>query len=413
MSDINLTQLIVNHLTRDELHNADFTDYGNELFVQKDHAGVSIGGVGVDALDTTNITNCITNIPQDIQLELNNGTLTLKAGSKVYVPNGVDTFDEVVIASDITRTGWGSGSTNLMVVYDSNNSTWGGFTLSECFSGSSAPSGSTNMLWYDTTNNKVKQTNNSGSTWSEGWSLPLFIINRSSGTITSIDQVFNGFGYIGSIVFTLPGVKGLIPDGRNADGTLKNGNVICNSVQISSAFTGTEDHVVILQTNGKVGWYNRMQYIYDKENNYIYNANNGVILASCVVGTFDVVNGEVQNFKPFDAFRALDYNDTEYIAHNAMPSDRYINLTLGASGAIYTAPADGYVFLRKHTVTENRYIGLYRHNNIGVSSMVVCPVANRDSAVFIPVKKGQMFKCLYDMDGTTDEFRFVYAEGVS
>ena len=36
----------------------------------------------------TQNTNCITEIPNDIKLELSNGTLTLKAGSKVYVPNG-------------------------------------------------------------------------------------------------------------------------------------------------------------------------------------------------------------------------------------------------------------------------------------------------------------------------------------
>ena len=35
------------------------------------------------------ITNCLTKIPQDIKLELNNGTITLKAGSKVYNGNGI------------------------------------------------------------------------------------------------------------------------------------------------------------------------------------------------------------------------------------------------------------------------------------------------------------------------------------
>ena len=43
-------------------------------------------------------TNCLTEIPQDITLELNNGTLTLKAGSKVYVPNGSGVFDVVTTA---------------------------------------------------------------------------------------------------------------------------------------------------------------------------------------------------------------------------------------------------------------------------------------------------------------------------
>jgi hypothetical protein len=50
---------------------------------------------------STNVTNCITEIPQDIKLELNNGTLTLKAGSKVYVPNGAGVFDVVTVPSDV------------------------------------------------------------------------------------------------------------------------------------------------------------------------------------------------------------------------------------------------------------------------------------------------------------------------
>lgn len=40
--------------------------------------------------NSTAITNCITEIPQDIKLELKDGTLTLKAGSKVYIPNGFE-----------------------------------------------------------------------------------------------------------------------------------------------------------------------------------------------------------------------------------------------------------------------------------------------------------------------------------
>ena len=60
-----------------------------------------------EALTNNNISNCITEIPQDIKLELNNhGTLKLKAGSKVYVPNGFESdgsnrFDEIVIENNI------------------------------------------------------------------------------------------------------------------------------------------------------------------------------------------------------------------------------------------------------------------------------------------------------------------------
>ena len=56
------------------------------------------------------ITNCITKIPQDIKLELSSeGILTLKAGSKVWYPNGKDSggtllFGSAVTANDISWT---------------------------------------------------------------------------------------------------------------------------------------------------------------------------------------------------------------------------------------------------------------------------------------------------------------------
>ena len=94
-----------------------------------------------------------------------------------------------------------------------------------CYSGSTAPTIThTYAMWYDTTSNKIKWTKDNGSTWTEGYSLPLAIIlNDTPGTqnASSIDQIFNGFGYIGSTVFALPGVKVQTPNGRNEDGTCK------------------------------------------------------------------------------------------------------------------------------------------------------------------------------------------------
>lgn len=50
----------------------------------------TVPNVWNNTLNTSQITNCITEIPQDIKLELKDGVLTLKAGSKVYVPNGFE-----------------------------------------------------------------------------------------------------------------------------------------------------------------------------------------------------------------------------------------------------------------------------------------------------------------------------------
>lgn len=74
----------------------------------------------------TNSPYTTNRIPQDIKLELNNGTLTLKAGSRVYVPNGFESdgttpkFILKTIQSDITSN-YGIGRSNCVVVIDENN----------------------------------------------------------------------------------------------------------------------------------------------------------------------------------------------------------------------------------------------------------------------------------------------------
>lgn len=103
--------------------------------------------------------------------------------------------------------------------------------------------------------------------------------------------------------------------------------------------------------------------------------------------------------------------DTEAVAGLAMPSNKYIDLTLGASGATYTAPANGWFFLRKLTSEGNQFIGLYQTEGDGVTSEVTDSLANHDSSIFIPVRKGQVVTCYYTFGGETIEFRFVYAKG--
>lgn len=346
-------------------------------------------------------SNCITYIPKDIEVELNNGTITLKAGSKVYVPNGVGVFDEVVIESDLSRNTWGSGSNQLIVSYRKSTSNWGGFELSKCYSGATAPSGSTDMIWYDTTNNKVKVTSNGGSTWTDDWSLPIFIINRSSGSISSIDQIFNGFGYIGSTVFALPGVKGLIPDGRNEDGTLKNIEWIINNV-ITRTFTSTGKNYKLVCDGNSVGF--STEFYYNDISNYV--ENSGTKASTSIFSSCDLTSGVISNFTPKTVFHALDWNDKGTIAGFGMPSDRYIDLTLGASGTSYKAPANGYVLLMK-VGNQNQYAQIA----CGIIILNTSPYNGGIVSIWLPVKKGNSFTVNYDLSGSTNFFRFYYAEG--
>lgn len=188
-------------------------------------------------------TNRILEIPQDIKLELNNGTLTLKAGSKVYVPNGFEQdgttpkFDVVTIASDLSQNYSGWGTQKRLLTYNTTKNGLEAYELdTQTASGDTAPTVSyTYITWYDTANNLVKYTGDSGLTWTSGGSLPLAIF---SGADIILYQVFNGFGYIGSTVFALPGVKVQGPDGKNEDGTYKNGILTVSSVSITSVQGG-------------------------------------------------------------------------------------------------------------------------------------------------------------------------------
>ena len=254
------------------------------------------------------ITNCILQIPQNINLTLENGTLTLKAGSKVYVPNGAGVFNEVTVGNDakITLDDYGTQS-NIVVMYNQHGNAIHVQGLSFVFSGATAPSGNEYMVWYDTTNNFIKTTSNSGKTWSiTNNSLPIALITSKSNVITSIDQVFNGFGFIGSTVFALPGVKGLIPNGRNEDGTLKNIVVNNTSVKTVTKTTGYSAIIAVAE-EGAIDGYTVLNYY--PEQNMILNSTGAQIkrfnAGTVIFGT----NGKITSFEPKPAFHAVDYNE--------------------------------------------------------------------------------------------------------
>lgn len=317
--------LIVTERTMDNVETApildqtigdDLADLGDQVagIEEKIPSNASATNQLATESDITNkITNCLTEIPQDIKLELNNGTLTLKAGSKVYVPNGAGVFNELTLTADKTST----QTPNDTRMYFYNGSYIEKFPIAQCFSGSSAPSGYTYMFWYDTTNNVVKKTSNSGSTWESGWSLPFCIATASGGALTSIDQVFNGFGYIGSTIFALPGVKGLVPNGRNADGTLKSVLIQINSV-ITRTFNATGALYIGLQTTG-FGGIIKSNYSYDPDTNIQYSSgtafSNSIVFASCDMSSGVISNWTVLKNNPF---HAVDYNDFEELDNSAV-----------------------------------------------------------------------------------------------
>lgn len=108
---------------------------------------------------------------------------------------------------------------------------------------------------------------------------------------------------------------------------------------------------------------------------------------------------------------AIDNSISSQVAHMAMPSDKYINLTLGASGATYTAPADGWVMIRLRATAVGQYIQLVNQSG-AVQSWVTAGAAGL-LACFVPVGANDRYSISYTcpLGGSNEMRRFVYAVG--
>ena len=273
--------------------------------------------VNVDYVNTmgtidNKITNCVLQIPQNINLELNNGTLTLKAGSKVYVPNGAGVFDSYTLPSDkaITPSLFSTSSNRFVILAPDKN-----FYMLDVFadyisSGTTAPTTfdeNGRAYWYDTTNNVVKRTEDSGTTWVSGYSFPIAMVDIINGVgVSKIDQIFNGFGFIGNSIFALPGVVALTPNGRNKDGSLNNTKVIVSNVIVRTFKNTLSQNTALYIENNYISTL-KAPGNYNFETNYNMNGQN--VFKACHIGTCQLTQGTVSNFMIKNTFRAADYWD--------------------------------------------------------------------------------------------------------
>lgn len=99
------------------------------------------------------------------------------------------------------------------------------------------------------------------------------------------------------------------------------------------------------------------------------------------------------------------------VAGLATPSNKYIDVALGASGTTYTAPANGWVCFSYTTNSANRYIALENlSGNWGITSW--CPVGyDNGLGLALPVLKQDIFRTNYTADGSVKSLKFYYAQG--
>lgn len=248
-----------------------------------------------DLANSPYTTNRILEIPQDIKLELNSGTLTIKAGTKGYDGNGLF----YTVTSDITHT---ASANDTYFLYLRDSSPY--FRISnKNESGTSVPSGYTGAFFH--TDTGICNFYSSG-TLTENLSLPIAIITVSNGAISSIDQVFNGFGYIGSTVFVLPGVKVQTPNGRNEDGTYKSGVITSNSV-ITRAMTGEASDKWIIFSGSGVYLNSKTNEIFDADSNcWKYDGTKQADIGCLGGAYFD--GTKISSFTPYNVDSVVNSN---------------------------------------------------------------------------------------------------------
>lgn len=97
------------------------------------------------------------------------------------------------------------------------------------------------------------------------------------------------------------------------------------------------------------------------------------------------------------------------------PSNRYIDLELGASGSTYTAPANGWYYLQKISGANDQHSFILTLKDgetaTEYGALEWTTMGNNGNTNILKVPKGKKVEIHYNLTGVTEIFRFIYAEG--
>lgn len=202
-------------------------------------------------------------------------------------------------------------------------------------------------------------------------------INKTQITNNILEAPNGILSYSGNVLTAHEGLKCLVPNGRNTDGTLKNFELTLSSdvtrtftssmndilviyLECSQASTDTSNWTIGYRTAGQTQFFmqpnqpigNEWTW-YDTDNNvWKTNAVGTISNDWCVpLGYATVVNGEVTECVPFNPTSLLSWSDQQQIIgwgipYYAQQQTIYVN-------TIYQAKVDGYVY----ATATNSYMG--------------------------------------------------------
>lgn len=218
---------------------------GDELYSKDDYGNFNASrviGENVTIVDETTLQDDVNmgyNLTRNSEYDTveYHYDLTLKAGAKLYFPNGLDAEENPT--TEIRHTNEdikirNSSKLDGRYLLCMNDSELLFEDLDAIVSGKEFPTEGLveNQKFFNVTTNRICQYN--GTEWIEiVQSLPFAVIVIKDYEIYDFDEVFNGFGFMGNLVFALPGVKALLPYGKNEDGSYNSVEYVQENITMS------------------------------------------------------------------------------------------------------------------------------------------------------------------------------------
>lgn len=429
----------------------------------KDEGVIAINNAS-NALKQTQVSNCILEMKKTIKYDLTDGVFTLKAGSIAVVPYGTEPpaleigddlcgyevvdiqydnnklFYWVKTREDYTITA-GAQSSHRFIALRLSQAGLIDTSTKNLLSGDTPADSALNMRWYDTQNNIIKEYH-SNNQWEacDYLSFPIVQIRLNSEQTVYNDVVldFSTLGYFGKTVFVNKGIKVLVPNGLNVDGSMDNIEFVNEKFRIRTINETTNGRYVLALPHPKDLEYENYDLFFTKEslfdnvygmpitedigngevkyltlnNCYLGKKNNKVIPRYMVpLGNIAVTTGsnEITYFTPRVSFSCLDFQNRSFISSMSMPSSLRTSFTVGATGTSYTAPADGWfvVFFNFSSSTDN-----YVHVSTGAG--LIFQEHNNMAGSFsysLPVAKNQTLNIVYQGTIVSKTLTFIYANG--
>ncbi len=267
------------------------------------NAIVNVGYVNAGVSVNTRITDCVIYSPKNINIGISNGTITLHAGSIVYVPNGSGTYNAITVQNELSYKTELTNTSELVCVNSSGTALFSRpVTKSRSGAGVTTDTG-----WvYDTDTNQISWYNTNGVKQDGLWSFPICVAQSGDDGFDYITEVFNSNGFIGNTVFALPNLEVYVPSGRKQDGTFNNIDVKLPNVRVYTPdyLSATSVYKAYLDANGNV--LVASAYEYEFVNNYYRYQGNYITAGE--FATNITFNGDcITGMSCKEPFALIDY----------------------------------------------------------------------------------------------------------